>query len=333
MTKLWGKMMGVAVCDYNNDLWPDIVVSNDLMPDHLFKNNGNGTFNEVAVEAGIAYGKVSSGNVRARSGMGIDVTDIDHSNRESLAITNFETEMIGLYQNQGHGLFMDVAVPAGVAYATEPYIGFGCLFSDVDNDGWPDLAVSNGHVYNHSEASTRKISAKQPLLLFRNQGKKSNGGRVAWRGFRDASRDSGEGFQKKLVGRGLAHADIDLDGDPDLLVCENSGPALLLRNDGANKNHAIRVVLRGTKSNRDAIGAIVWGEVGKDTIRRRVNGSSSYLSQSELPVTLGLGKSEQANVVVRWPSGKLMQLGRVAANHVLIVHEDKGIVSRRPLAR
>lgn len=339
--KLWSKGMSVAVGDYNNDMWPDILVTNDLMRNHLFKNNGNGTFTEEGEKAGVVYGNAA----RPRSGMGAAFADIDHTDRESIAITNFATEMVALYQNQGNGLFQDIAVPAGVAQATAPYVGFGCVFSDIDLDGWPDLFVANGHVYRGVEESSSPVYA-QPMQLFRNRsGDKDAGpggapvppsptGRTERVLFEDISRQSGAVFNKPIVGRGLACADIDLDGYPDFVVCVNNGVPLLLHNDGGNRNHAIRVTLRGTKSNRAAIGAVLWATVGGELLRRAVRSGSSYLSESELPVTFGLGQNAQATLIsVRWPSGKLTQFKNVAADQMILIDEDKGIVQRQPLKR
>ncbi len=335
--KILGKAMSVTVCDYNNDSWPDIVIANDLMPNHLFKNNGDGTFTETGMASGIAYGSTGI----ARSGMGVDSVDIDHTNLESVAISNFSSEMAGLYQNQGNGTFIDVAAAAGVAEVSAPYTGFGCLFSDLDNDGWPDLVLANGNVYNRFESSARSAGLRQPLQLLHNKGSELVAKKVSSQKevrltnglFEDLTKNSGEGFQKRLVGRGSASADIDLDGDNDLVVTSNAEAAALLRNDGGNRNHAIRVVLRGTKSNRDAIGAVVWAEIGTEKIRRRVRSSSSYLSQSELPVTLGLGQNQQANVIVRWPSDKLSRFENVAANQIITIDETKGIVNKRPFGQ
>jgi hypothetical protein len=328
--KLSGKALGVAVFDYNNDLWPDIVVANDRERNFLFRNNGNGTFDEVAEMANIAYSKMG----QARAGMGIDTGDIDHSNRESVVVTNLSNEMVGLYRNLGRGGFDDIAPNNEVGRASFPYLGFGAVLVDVNNDGWLDIFVTNGHV--NDKDLTRAL---QPSLLFLNGSQVAadvqNGTTVKKLrlSFTEVGAQSGEPLRRKIMGRGLAYADIDLDGDCDVLITTNGGAPLLLRNDGGNKNNVLRLVLRGTKSNRDAIGAVAWGEAGDDAVRQRVRSGSSYLSQSELPVTLGLGSHKQVKVVVRWPSGKLMQLGSVAANQILTVHEDKGILSRRPFTR
>lgn len=324
-----GKALGVAVCDYNNDEWLDIVVTNDREPNFLFRNNGGGTFSEVAAQSGIAYGPTG----KARAGMGIDAGDIDHSNRESLAITNFSREMIGLYRNLGNGALSDIAEDTGVGRTSWPFLGFGCLFTDVDNDGWPDLFVANGHVNDIDPTS-----ALMRPLLFRNQGSLSQvlgGGK--WKpqsSFSEIGLQSGAAMSKKLAGRGVAAADIDLDGDSDIIVSCNNGAPLLLRNDGGSQNNALRVILRGTKSNRDGIGAGVWAQVGSELLRRRVKSGSSYLSQSELPVTFGLGRSARAELVaVRWPSGKLMQFPNIHANQIITIDESRGIVKRQKMQR
>ncbi len=339
------KGLGVALCDYDNDLWPDIVVTNDREPNFLFHNNTNGTFSEVAGRAGIARNAAGW----ARAGMGIDAADIDQSNRESIAISNFSGEMLGLYQNMGNGLFQDIAGYSDVAQVSAPFLSFGCVYVDVDNDGWLDVAVANGHVNDLIEEFRHDRAYQQRMLLFHNMGAWQRNNRHSAQvnplnsvsasapppvAFQEIGTQLGEALQKPIVGRGLACADFDLDGDPDLLVTVKGGPARLLRNDGGNRNNALRVTLQGTKSNRSAIGAVVWAEVGADSIRRRVHSGSSYLSQSELPLTFGLGQHTQVQALtVRWPSGKLARFKQIAANQMVTINEDKGIVGRQLLKR
>lgn len=334
IAKSTGKALGVAICDFNNDLWPDIAVANDRVANQLFQNNKNGTFSELGEQVGIAYSTAG----QARAGMGIDAADINHSNRESLVITNFSTEMIGLYANTGEGLFTDVANDAGIAQASLPFIGFGCSFTDFDLDGWPDIIVTNGDVFDDSEGVKRDPSKPyaQRMLLFRNQGTSSANAKGALGGaitFEEITSSSGDALMQSLVGRGLACADIDLDGDADVIVTANGGPAKLLKNNGGNANNAIRVELIGAKSNRSAVGTIVWAVIGEDRVRRVVRSGSSYLSQNELPLTLGLGKQTKATLMIRWPSDKLMELKDVEANQIITVDENKGIVQRKPLKR
>jgi hypothetical protein len=323
---LKSKSLGVAVADFNNDLWPDLVIANDQERNFLFRNTGKGTFVEEAEQAGIAY--PSTGNPLA--GMGIDVADIDHSDRESIVITNFANEMVRVHLNQGNGTFIDTSPGSELGRASINFLGFGVLFVDIDNDGWPDLFVGNGHI-NDNNLKT----AEQIPLLFHNQGYIEKQGPLtaeqrAQGRFVNISPDSGEALQKRLMARGVAGADFDLDGDTDLIIATNNNTPLLLRNDGGNANNSIRVELTGTQSNRNAIGAVVWGETAGASVRRRVRSGSSYLSQSELPVTLGLGTAKTAKVVIRWPSGKLTELAGVATNQIIQVHEEKGLVAKKP---
>lgn len=324
------KGLALAISDYNNDLWPDIVVASDKEPNLLFRNNRNGTFDEASDEAGVAV----SDRGMARAGMGVDAADIDHSNRESLVITNFSSEMLGLYHNKGNGLFADIAPGSEVGKVSFPFLGFGCIFTDINNDGWPDIMVANGHVNDVIEQVNPERSYAERPLLFQHQARSEGDRRDAARvSFREIGLSSGQALQKPIVGRGLAQADIDLDGDQDVIFTTNGGRPLLLRNDGGNRNNAIRVILQGSKSNRSGIGATIWAEAGGESVRRRCQSGSSYLSQSELPVMLGLGPQNQAQIVIRWPSGKLMQLGTVAAGQIITVHEDKGLTDRQPFQR
>ncbi len=327
--KLTGKALGVVICDYDNDSWPDLLIANDRVRNHLFANNRDGTFREVAVEAGIAYSQTG----KARAGMGIDAGDIKNSGRESVLIGNFSEEMLGLYENQG-GLYVDTALEAGVAQPSYRFLTFGCVFLDADNDGWLDIFAANGHVRDDlgifHPHMTQGITQAQRPLLFRNRGD----GRTPQ--FEEVGLHGGPVLQQKVVARGLAHADIDLDGDADVLVLVNGGTPLLLRNDtggtqgGKASNRALRVVLQGRRSNRSAIGAQVEAKVGSETLYRRVRSGSSYLSQSELPITLGLGRAKRLEtLIIHWPSGQVTRLNDMSAGQILFVDEHKGIVRRR----
>ena len=326
------KGLGVALCDYDNDLWPDIVVANDREPNFLFHNNKNGTFSEVATRAGIARNAAGW----ARAGMGIDVADIDQSNRESIAIGNFSGEMMGLYQNVGNGLFLDIAGLSDVGPASAPMVTYGCVYLDVDLDGGLDIAVANGHVNDLIEEFRQDRTYRQPMLLFRNRGvaRLSNSQSASPPViFQEIGAQVGRALREPIVGRGLARGDFDLDGDPDLLVTVQGGAPRLLRNDGGNQNNALRVELQGTKSNRSAIGALVWAKVGDASLRRGVHSGSSYLSQSELPLTFGLGASTLVQqLTVRWPSGQLQKFSNLAANFSLLIREGKGIVKKTKLS-
>jgi enediyne biosynthesis protein E4 len=291
------KSLGVALIDYDRDGWPDLVVANDTQPNKLYRNLRNGTFEEIGVRSGIAF----SEDGRARAGMGIDVGDFDNSGASGIAITNFDNEMVALYRAGQSGLFADVAVQTGIGAASRDTLGFGCAFFDADLDGRLDLAAANGHI----DATVRNMRSRyaQSPHLFMNQG----GGR-----FRDVAREVGNEFASPKVARGLAYGDFDNDGDLDLLLMTNQGPALLYRNDLLNGNHAFRLRVAGTKSNRDGIGTVVRLSTPEESQMRMVKSGSSYLSQSELPVTFGLGQHDSAQrVTVEWPSGLTQEFKNV----------------------
>ncbi len=315
-----GKAMGVVVCDYNNDGWPDLIVANDTMRNFLFENKGGGTFKEVAQQAGISHDRFG----RARAGMGIDSADVDHSNRDSIVIGNFSQEMLALYYNSGHSTFADAAPDSAIGEASRNFLTFGCLFFDFDNDGWPDILAANGHVQPNVEKIQAQESYRQRPLLFHNE----STGRLR---FREIGLNSGEAMRQKLVARGLAYSDFDLDGDLDVVITTNNGAAHLWRNEGGNQNNTLRLTLRGTKSNRSGIGALVKVKTGNDVLRQWVRSGSSFLSQSELPITLGLGQNKAADgIAILWPSGAKTKLENVAANQMIVVDEDKGLVEQKP---
>jgi hypothetical protein len=314
---LMGRGMGVALCDFNNDDWPDIAVANDMFFNHLFENNKNGTFTEIALKTGVARSKFG----QVRSGMGIDVADIDHSDRESVVIGNYSHQMLGLYHNHGNGQFTDIAPSSEVGRASQLFLTFGCVFMDVDNDSWLDILVANGHLEEKISSFDTTVTYAQRLLLFRNEGRTN---------FREIGEQSGGDLKKKIVGRGLAYSDIDLDGDLDAIVTVSNGTPLLLQNNGGNRNNSVRLVLQGTRSNKSAIGTQVVAKVGSDTLHRMVRSGSSYLSQNELPITLGLGKAREVDeLTIRWPSGKVTTLQHVAAGQVVMLDEDKGIAKEQ----
>lgn len=313
------KSLGVAMLDYDGDGWPDLLVANDTQPNKLYRNLGNGKFRDVAVEAGIAF----SSEGKARAGMGVDSTDFDNSGNPGIAITNFENEMIGLYRADSKGVFRDVALESGVGAASLNTLGFGCVFADMNLDGLADLVVANGHIDDTVRNIRGNVGYAQPPQLFLNRGADA---------FRDVAADAGGSFAQPKVGRGLAFADFDRDGDLDLLLTTNNGPALLYRNDVTNGNRSARFRLIGTHSNRDAIGAVVRIEYSGGIQSRMVKSGSSYLSQSELPLTFGLGRADRVErAIVEWPSGKVEDFANLAANRSFECTENKGITSESPI--
>jgi hypothetical protein len=248
--------------------------------------------------------------------MGVDVADFENSGKPGVAITNFDNEMIGLYRAGGGG-YEDVAMQAGIGAASRNTLGFGCVFIDADLDGWLDLAVCNGHIDETVRNIRGNVGYAQPPQLFLNAG---NGG------FRDVASELGGDFARPKIGRGLAFSDFDRDGDLDILMTTNNGPAFLFRNDHLAGNRAIRFRLVGTKSNRDAIGATVRIHHGGSSQSRMVKSGSSYLSQSELPVTFGLGNRDRVDrVVIQWPSGRTEEYKNLASGKTYECVEGKGI--------
>ena len=306
------KSLGVAMLDYDENGWPDLLVANDTQPNKLYRNQQNGTFKDVALEAGIAF----SAEGKARAGMGVDTGDFDNSGRPGVAITNFDNEMIGLYRADGKGNYTDIAVESGVGLPSKTTLGFGCVFADCDLDGSLDLIAVNGHI-DDTVRNVRNVGYAQPPQLFVNNGKGK---------FREAGGEAGVDFSLPKVGRGLAVGDFDRDGDQDILMTTNNGPAYLFRNDQTAGNRSIRFRLVGTKSNRDAIGARVkvFSSGGMQT--RVVRSGSSYLSQSELPTTFGLGQRDKIErVVIDWPSGRSEEYTDLSAGRAYEVTEGRGI--------
>jgi len=310
------KSLGIAVLDYNGDGWPDLLVANDTQPNKLYLNKQNGTFEEKAVVAGVAF----SEDGVARAGMGVDAADYDRSGRPSLVITNFANQMLSLYHNEGNGLFVDEAPRSEVGRNTLVTLGFGCFFFDYDNDGWLDIFVADGHIENEIERVQKRVSYAEPPHLFRNLGKGK---------FEEVTQQVGTAFASPKVARGAAYADIDNDGALDLLMATNGGRTWLFHNEGGT-NHSLRVKLKGTKSNRDGIGAVVRVFSDGEKQWQMLRSGSSYLSQSELVLTFGLGnKSKVDSIDVQWPSGQVDHVAQTAAGQTITVEEGKGVVNAR----
>jgi hypothetical protein len=311
------KSLGISIADVNGDGWPDLIVANDTQPNKLYLNNTKGGFTESAVSAGIAF----SEDGVARAGMGVDAADYDRSGKPSIIIGNFSNQMMALYHNEGNALFVDEAPRSEVGRKSLLTLGFACFFFDYDLDGWLDIFVANGHIENEIERIQKRVKYAQPSHLFRNTG----GGR-----FVEATNNVGTAVATPRVGRGAAYADIDNDGDLDLLITTNGGPAVLLRNDGGT-NKSLRIKLSGTKSNRDGIGAVISVRSGNDRQTEMLRSGSSYLSSSELVLTFGIGQKSQADVIqIVWPSGATEKVNNVAAGQTLTIREGSGIVQKRP---
>ncbi|MGE0126899.1 MAG: CRTAC1 family protein [Blastocatellales bacterium] len=320
-----GKSLGVAVFDYDKDSWPDIFVANDTQPNKLYKNNGKGVFTDVAMIAGVAFSEEG----KARAGMGVDFADYDGSGYPSVAIGNFSNEMLGLYHNEGKtGLFVDQAPSSTLGQATMHSLTFGLFFFDYDLDGRPDLFLANGHVADDINKVQPKITYAMQPKLFHNEGKKK---------LTEVSRNSGKPFAKPIVARGAAYGDYDNDGDLDVLVTTNGGPAYLLRNEGGNQSRFARFKAigggGGAGSNRDGIGAkitVVLPDGSKQW--QMVHSGSSYCSQSELALTFGLGRNDKIDrVEIEWPSGKVEKLTNLTANQLYVIKEGGGVAESKLL--
>ncbi len=304
------KSLAAAVLDFDADGWPDLFVANDTQPNKLYRNNHNGTFTEKGLSAGIAFGEDGV----ARGAMGVDVGDYDRTGRPHLLIGNFSNQMLGLYHNEGNGLFVDEAPRSAVGRGSLLSLTFGAFFFDFDLDGWLDIFTANGHIDEEIGRVQPKVQFRQAPLLFRNLGKGK---------FTDVSKLAGPDLQRPIVARGAAYADFDHDGDLDVLISTNHGPAYLYRNDSGNKNNWLQVKLEGTKSNRSAIGAVVRIESASGQQWRMVHSGSSYCSQSDLALTFGVGQDTLVkHIQIEWPSGGRQILENVKARQTIRIKEN-----------
>jgi enediyne biosynthesis protein E4 len=320
---LWdptSKALGVALIDHDDDGWPDFVLANDTQPNKLYRNNHDGTFTDVGTTAGIAFGETGV----ARAGMGVDAGDYSGTGRPSLLFANFSNEMIGLYHNEGNGLYVDEAPASTVGRVSMLTLAFGIFFFDYDLDGRIDIFAGNGHVADDINAVQPRVTHAQTPHVFRNMGE---------RRFEAVTPRLGPALQKPIVARGAAAGDFDNDGDLDVFVSTNNGPAVLYRNDGGNQSRFVRVKVQGTRSNRDGIGARVTVTLPDGTKEwQMVHSGSSYCSQGDTALTFGLGPNQRAqSIEVAWPSGQVDRSGPVVANQVAFVQEGRGLVAAKPL--
>jgi len=316
-----GNGLGVVFGDYDDDGFADIYVANDSVPNFLFHNKRNGTFEEVGFRAGVSVG----GEGRPLAGMGTDMADMDGDGLLDIIVTNLDRETHSLYRNLGKGLFSNVTFESGVGQATLPFVGFGAAFLDYDNDSDLDLAIANGDIIDNVSRFRDNTTHEQRNLLLQNDGK----GR-----FRDVGPTSGPGFALKKVSRTLAAGDLDNDGDLDIVIGNNGQTADLLRNDGGNRNNSLLIHAIGTKSNRDGIGARLKLIFDGKTLTRHIKAGSSYQGQNDLRVHFGLEKAAQADrLEILWPSGLIDKVEGIKANQIIAVTEGRGITRQEPFQR
>jgi hypothetical protein len=310
------KAMGVAVLDYNVDGWPDLFIGSDRVPAKLYRNDGRGRFVEEALRAGVAL----SENGAARANMGVDAGDYDRSGRPHIVVGNFHNEMLGLYHNENGKTFVDVAPRTEVGRASLLYVTWAVFFFDHDLDGFLDIFAANGGT-DESQGMDRRARLSQPPLLLRN-----NGDRI----FSNVSAALGASFNRPIMGRGAAYADFDGDGDLDVVITTLAGPVYLFRNDGGNHNNWVRVRAIGSSSNRSGLGTVVRVTSASGSQWQTVHSGSSYASQSELTLTFGLAQDARVSAMtVQWPSGKVQSFADLAPNQVLVIDEERGLVSSR----
>jgi len=308
-----GKALGVVATDINGDSLMDLFVANDTVQNFLFANRGKGKWEEIALAAEVGF----SANGQPRSGMGVDAADFNGDGKQDLFVANVDQEMFSLYRNDGNEFFSDVAAGNGVAQSTRLLSGWGLKFFDYDNDGMVDLFLANGHPDDMIENYSQQVRYKEPLLLFHH-----DGARLV-----DVSAKAGPVFQKMFPARGLAIGDYNNDGRVDVLIGNNGGAPVLLKNNAGEGNHWVGVLLQGTSCNRDAIGATIIWSFG-DVIRRRYKANGgSYLSSHDMREVLGIGTATKVNwIEVKWPppSGRVERITEVPIDRYVTIVEGQG---------
>ena len=304
--------------DFENDGWPYLYVANDTGANYLYRNKHDGTFEDIGLLSGAAL----TGEGRLHASMGVDVADFDHTGRYSIIVTNFSQEGVSLYYNQGEAGFDDISSKAGLLLPTFPYVGWGTAFFDMDNDGWPDIFVANGHAYPQMESVKGGVPYREPLLLFRNKRDRT---------FENVTALSGLDKLARASRRGAAFGDVNNDGKIDVLLLNLGEPPTLLINRTESSNHAVLFKLVGAKSNKAAIGARVTVTAGDMVQFNEVHGGASYASQNDLRLHFGLGSNASMNTVdVAWPSGKKESFHDLPADIIYTIVEDRGIEQRVP---
>jgi hypothetical protein len=304
-----GHGFGAVAADLDGDGRVDLYIANDQDPNFLFLNRGDGTFRDVTVDSGAGL------NIEGRTsaGMGVDAEDLDGDGQPELFVTNFQEEYNTLFKNLRAGVFLDMTAIFGLAVDSLPWIGWGCALADFDGDSWPDIVVANGHIDDNAQLLGQPSGYAQPPLLHRN---------IAGKRFQLANHGAGAYFETNHVGHGLAVGDLDDDGDLDVVISHKDGPPAILRNDTPPEGRWIRLKLLGTRSNRDAIGALVTVESEGKTIKRQRKGGGSLMSSHDPRLLIGLGsKALFVRLSVRWPSGAISRLDRLATNQTHEVRE------------